>query len=484
MSLTFNSNNNYSVEIITESNLGNISSSNGPGEGIEFSATTNTPFVTLKIIPTNSQSQPVLASNIKIDDIIPDFAWNAGVNYNTNGICMPPPTPHGANSSLQHVTGIGVTSNCQTLGFTGFNGNSNEGQQGPYSAQNDPVVQANQIANNSVSWSEIILIEVYEDDNGNLINDNHSPATIENYNEWAMWVGPTQTPIVDDPYPVHVKAFVYLSFGTGGPSALTSNVTLNLDFDEVPPTFGCTNSTATNYDSTATVDDGSCIVPVYGCTDPLALNYEPLATIDDGSCTYPVFGPNMSGLLFTYGPQGTAFQGQGTPNISTFLDTGYPNNPGQIAAMMKFEITIPPALNPLPNSSGVVYEILSITKTEVISPPGPSNPTGTFGSLTDVEKTTNMGIMTPPYGVSPIPPINFSYYFSSPSNIVTIVPSGTPMNVTASVLLGAPVVIDGIIMPHDLNNIGSFQYYVQIAIRMTDSGAITSNFSLSTTITL
>ena len=70
MSVTFNSNNNYSVEIITESNLGNISSSNGPGEGIQFSATTNTPFVTLKIIPTNSQGQPVLASNIKINDII------------------------------------------------------------------------------------------------------------------------------------------------------------------------------------------------------------------------------------------------------------------------------------------------------------------------------------------------------------------------------------------------------------------------------
>lgn len=261
MSTTFNPLNNYSVQIITESNLGNISQSNGPGEGIQFSATTNTPFVTLKIIPTNPQTQPVLASNIKIDDIIPDFAWNAYVNYNTNGICMPPPTPHNVNSSLQHVTGIGVTSTCQSLGFTGFNGNSNEGQQGPYSAQNDFAVQANQIANNGVSWSEIILIEVYEDDNGDKVNDDHSPATIENYNEWAMWVGPTQTTIYDDPYPIYVKAFVFLSFGTGGPSALTNNVTLNLDFDEVPP--------------------------IFGCTDPTADNHEPLATIDDGSCTYP-----------------------------------------------------------------------------------------------------------------------------------------------------------------------------------------------------
>ena len=45
MSLTFNSNNNYSVEIITEPDLANPSV-------IEYSATTNTPFVTVKIIPT------------------------------------------------------------------------------------------------------------------------------------------------------------------------------------------------------------------------------------------------------------------------------------------------------------------------------------------------------------------------------------------------------------------------------------------------
>ena len=34
---------------------------------------------------------------------------------------------------------------------------------------------------------------------------------------------------------------------------------------------GCTDSTALNYDPTATVDDGSCIFCVYGCTT--AFNY-------------------------------------------------------------------------------------------------------------------------------------------------------------------------------------------------------------------
>ena len=54
-----------------------------------------------------------------------------------------------------------------------------------------------------------------------------------------------------------------------------------------PPVMGCTDSTAINYDSTATADDGSCLY-VLGCMDPVAENYDSLATQDDGSCTYIV----------------------------------------------------------------------------------------------------------------------------------------------------------------------------------------------------
>jgi hypothetical protein len=50
--------------------------------------------------------------------------------------------------------------------------------------------------------------------------------------------------------------------------------------------FGCTDSLASNYDSTATIDDGNCVYDIYGCTDSLASNYDSLATIDDGSCSY------------------------------------------------------------------------------------------------------------------------------------------------------------------------------------------------------
>jgi len=52
--------------------------------------------------------------------------------------------------------------------------------------------------------------------------------------------------------------------------------------------YGCMDTSATNYNAEATIDDGSCIYMVYGCTDAAAINYNAEATEDDGSCEYAV----------------------------------------------------------------------------------------------------------------------------------------------------------------------------------------------------
>ena len=43
-------------------------------------------------------------------------------------------------------------------------------------------------------------------------------------------------------------------------------------------------------------DDGSCILPIFGCTDPSASNYDSSANTDDGSCTY-VSSSTLVGLV-------------------------------------------------------------------------------------------------------------------------------------------------------------------------------------------
>ena len=74
----------------------------------------------------------------------------------------------------------------------------------------------------------------------------------------------------------------------------SDNITISISAD---PIYGCTDSSANNYNSDANSDDGSCDYDedddgvldsdeVAGCTDESANNYNTEATDDDGSCQY------------------------------------------------------------------------------------------------------------------------------------------------------------------------------------------------------
>ncbi|MEJ6681421.1 MAG: hypothetical protein QNL21_04945, partial [Flavobacteriales bacterium] len=75
------------------------------------------------------------------------------------------------------------------------------------------------------------------------------------------------------------------------------------------PVYGCTDTTAANYDETATVNETSstdatdpCTYGVPGCTDDTACNYDSAATADDGNCTYAAAGFDCAGNCLAGSP--------------------------------------------------------------------------------------------------------------------------------------------------------------------------------------
>jgi len=98
---------------------------------------------------------------------------------------------------------------------------------------------------------------------------------------------------------------------------------LNSACDSLDLVFGCTDSTAINYDPLANVDNGSCQYPAYGCTDPAALNYMQWATVDDGSCIYPLECDSNQTLVNLYVCVFSNGQNVGFEIVSELGDTVY-----------------------------------------------------------------------------------------------------------------------------------------------------------------
>jgi hypothetical protein len=70
-------------------------------------------------------------------------------------------------------------------------------------------------------------------------------------------------------------------------------------FSSCKKQVGCMDPTSSNYNSSAIVDDGSCIPMILGCTDPTAFNYNPTATfLDYCSYTLNIGDIHQGGIIF------------------------------------------------------------------------------------------------------------------------------------------------------------------------------------------
>jgi hypothetical protein len=85
-------------------------------------------------------------------------------------------------------------------------------------------------------------------------------------------------------------------YGCNDTTAFNYDATATCDDGScIPFIYGCDDFTAANYDANVNTNDGSCVYGVYGCTDTAACNYDALATIDDGTCYTASPGQDCAG---------------------------------------------------------------------------------------------------------------------------------------------------------------------------------------------
>ena len=106
-------------------------------------------------------------------------------------------------------------------------------------------------------------------------------------------------------------------------STFPASYPLNIYSYKLSQDCGCTDSSAVNYSSIATIDDGSCCY-IAGCTDPYAINFNNQACFDDGSCILPILGCTNS-TATNFNPNANTNTAYGGAIDNTFSTGGYFN---------------------------------------------------------------------------------------------------------------------------------------------------------------
>ena len=104
------------------------------------------------------------------------------------------------------------------------------------------------------------------------------------------------------------------------PLAFNYNAQANTSGPCIAVVLGCTSPIAYNYNPAANTDDGSCIGVVYGCTDPVAFNYNSAANTNDGSCVEVVLGCTDP-TMFNYNASANTDNGSCIPFVYGCMDT-------------------------------------------------------------------------------------------------------------------------------------------------------------------
>ena len=410
MPVTFNTNNNYNVDIITEPDVLNPTV-------IKYSSTSNTPYVELKITADIYQ-YPLLAGNMNFDSLTRFIDHNA--TNNVNNTCVPPLTPHGVKStSPYNFTPIaGQLANGTMCLLPQVTNPTRVSYQGPYQTNRPSAGIYNDKIADGVAWTKVIWVEVYEDDNGQMVNTAFSPELDEDLAKWQLWDpnNPSKT-ITNNVYPQYIRAFVFLEFASGGPSSLTSNVDIFIDIDEEEP--------------------------IYGCTDPNADNPTTGATIDDGSCLYTGSTFSLPSFTLTANPPSVALQGNLSGNLSIITNIFWM---GRTWALMSFELNVSQATNIPTGSTSVDYNITELYYLD------------RYGAQVSLNYMPTGSTLTPPYNLTGS---GFNYVFQN-NNTTHVQLFTTPTPITASVLFSAPYNIDGVIFLNPPLNTSSQSWPIDI----------------------